>query len=156
VTGASPPTRAPGTVHVRVPTALRPYTGGLPGLDVDLAVLGDLPTVAALLDSLAATHPDLERRVRDERGRLRRHVNLFLGPENVRDLDEQATRLAPGAELAIIPAVSGGQTDAQAWPARSRSSAVTALPSAWPFVAFMTWPTKKPVSLPRALSSPVT
>ena len=40
--------------------------------------------------------------------------------------------------------------------ARSRSRAVTALPSAWPLVAFMTWPTKNPVSLPRALSSPST
>src|SRR5690606_18390969 len=41
-------------------------------------------------------------------------------------------------------------------PARSRSRAVTALPSALPRVAFMTWPTKKPVSLPRVLSSPPT
>src|SRR4029453_1544089 len=40
--------------------------------------------------------------------------------------------------------------------ARSRRSAVTALPSAWPLVAFMTWPTKNPVSLPRTFSSPAT
>ncbi len=39
---------------------------------------------------------------------------------------------------------------------RSCSRAVTALPSAWPLLSFMTWPTKKPVSLPRFLSSPAT
>jgi sulfur-carrier protein len=97
-----------GAVHLRVPTALRPYAGGQSGLDVDLTAIGDPATVGALLDHLATTHPDLERRARDEQGRLRRHVNVFLGAANVRDLDEQGTRLVAGAELAVIPAVSGG------------------------------------------------
>jgi molybdopterin converting factor small subunit len=64
--------------------------------------------VRALLDHLAATLPDLERRVRDEQGALRRHVNVFVGTTNVRDLDEQATALGDGDEVAILPAVSGG------------------------------------------------
>jgi sulfur-carrier protein len=46
--------------------------------------------------------------VRDEQGTLRRHVNLFVGPTNIRDLDEQATTLRDGDEVAILPAVSGG------------------------------------------------
>ena len=95
-------------VQVRVPASLRGYTGGRPVVDVDVAALGDAPTVGALLDHLAAVHPDLERRVRDEQRRLRRHVNLFVGTENVRDLGEQGTPVAGGDEVAIIPAVSGG------------------------------------------------
>ena len=95
-------------VQVRVPASLRGYTGGRPVVDVDIAALGGDPTVGTLLDHLAAVHPDLERRVRDEQRRLRRHVNVFVGTENVRDLGEQDTAVAGGDEVAIIPAVSGG------------------------------------------------
>lgn len=105
MTPAGPPGAA---IHVRVPTSLRGYAGGKPGVDVDRAALGDTPTVGALLDHLADTHPDLERRVRDEQRRLRRHVNVFLGDDNVRDLAEQDTFLPTGVDVAIIPAVSGG------------------------------------------------
>ena len=61
-----------------------------------------------MLDALAAEHPALERRVRDEQGRTRLHVNLFVGADNVRDLDGPATPIHAGQELSIIPAVSGG------------------------------------------------
>lgn len=95
-------------VQVRVPASLRGYTGGRPVVDVDIAALGGAPTVGTLLDHLATVHPDLERRVRDEQRRLRRHVNVFVGTENVRDLREQGTPVTGGDEVAIIPAVSGG------------------------------------------------
>jgi sulfur-carrier protein len=100
---------APGpAIRVRVPASLRSYAGGKPGVDIDRAALGDTPTVGALLDHLAGTHPDLERRVRDEQRRLRRHVNVFLGDDNIRDLAEQDTFLPADVDVAIIPAVSGG------------------------------------------------
>lgn len=101
-------TPGPGAVHLRVPASLRTYAGGSPALEVDLGELGEKPTIRALLDHLATTRPDLERRIRDEQGRLRRHVNLFLGNDNVRDLSEQDTPLAAGVEVAVMPAVSGG------------------------------------------------
>jgi MoaD family protein len=93
------------TVAVRVPTALRPYVGGQSVVEAEAR---DGATVGSVLDALAAAHPDLERRVRDEQGDLRPHVNLFVGTENIRDLDGLATPLTPGAELTILPAVSGG------------------------------------------------
>ena len=100
---------APGpAIRVRVPASLRSYAGGKPGVDIDRAALGDTPTVGALLDHLAGIHPDLERRVRDEQRRLRRHVNVFLGDDNIRDLAEQDTFLRACVDVAIIPAVSGG------------------------------------------------
>jgi molybdopterin synthase sulfur carrier subunit len=94
------------TVAVRVPGALRPWAGGQPVVHVETA---DAPTVRAVLDRLAAGYPDLERRVRDEQGRVRVHVNVFVGPENVRDLDGLDTEVPAGAELTILPAVSGGR-----------------------------------------------
>ena len=61
-----------------------------------------------MLDLLAKAYPALERRVRDERGRTRVHVNLFVGDDNIRDLDGTDTEIPAGTDLSIIPAVSGG------------------------------------------------
>jgi sulfur-carrier protein len=93
-------------VRLRVPAALRELCAG------QAVVVLDVPrqpsTVGDLLDVLAAVHPALERRVRDERGRPRRHVNVFVGDANVRDLDGLGTALPEGCEVFIVPAVSGG------------------------------------------------
>jgi molybdopterin converting factor small subunit len=94
-------------VKVRVPSQLRQLVGGAATIVVD-AGAPDSATVAAVLDALAVDHPALERRVRDELGRTRVHVNLFVGPDNVRDLDGPTTAIRPGQELSIIPAISGG------------------------------------------------
>jgi sulfur-carrier protein len=96
-------------VRVRVPSQLRGLVGNSSAVTVDVGdeVSGSV-TVAAVLDALAAEHPALERRVRDERGETRVHVNLFVGDDNARDLDGLATPIPPGAELSIIPAISGG------------------------------------------------
>ena len=105
-------------VLVRVPTQLRSLADG--AVCVTIEVAGDapsvgatpcvagVPTVGAVLDALAAVHPALERRVRDELGRTRGHVNLFVGSDNVRDLDGLDTLIPPGTEVSIIPAISGG------------------------------------------------
>jgi len=92
-------------VIVRVPTPLRNVVEDAAQLDVELA---DGATVGALLDQLGTEWPALERRIRDEQRRLRQHVNVFVGADNVRDLDEQATHLADGAEVSVIGAISGG------------------------------------------------
>ena len=94
------------TVTVRVPAALRPFADHQAVLELEVSAGAD---VAALLDRLAGEFPALERRVRDERGRLRPHVNLFAGDTNIRDLDQLATALSDGGELVILPAVSGGR-----------------------------------------------
>ncbi len=102
-------------VRVRVPTALRELVAGSQTVVVDVASGtasadpdGDPVTVGSVLDALAVEYPALERRVRDELGRTRVHVNLFVGADNVKDLDGLSTQIAPGGELSIIPAISGG------------------------------------------------
>lgn len=92
---------------MRIPSPLRELCGGAHAVAVPVPVTGPV-TVGALLDVLAASHPALERRVRDELGRVRVHVNLFVGPDNIRDLGGVATAVPPGAEVTIIAAVSGG------------------------------------------------
>jgi molybdopterin converting factor small subunit len=107
-------------VRVRVPTALRDLVAGQQSVVIDVddggatgpPGSGDAPrdavTVASALDALAIEYPALERRVRDELGRPRVHVNLFVGADNVRDLDGLTTPITQGDDLSIIPAVSGG------------------------------------------------
>ena len=92
-------------VALRVPAALRDFAEGRAVLDLELGAGAD---VGALLDELAVAFPALERRIRDEQGRLRRHVNVFVGGFNIRDLEALATPLAEGSEVVVLPAVSGG------------------------------------------------
>ncbi len=79
------------TVSVRLPAPLRPVAGGQAVLQVEVDGSAD---VAALLDRLAESHPALERRLRDEQGRLRPHVNVFVGPDNIRDLAQLGTTVS--------------------------------------------------------------
>jgi molybdopterin synthase sulfur carrier subunit len=65
-------------------------------------------TIGSVLDAVAVANPAIGRRVRDEAGTLRRHVNVFVGPDNTRDLDGVDTVVPEGAEVALLPAVSGG------------------------------------------------
>ncbi|MDQ1401495.1 MAG: sulfur-carrier protein [Acidimicrobiaceae bacterium] len=92
-------------VQLRVPAALRELGGGHATHALDL---GDGATVADLLDAVGADYPALERRIRDEQGVVRPHVNIFVGDENVRTLNGAATVLPGGAEVSILPAISGG------------------------------------------------
>jgi molybdopterin synthase sulfur carrier subunit len=92
-------------VQVRLPGALRPYADGRAELSVELP---EGATVGTLLDRLAAVAPALERRLRDERGGLRRYVNVYLDGDDVRGSGLLATPLHDGAQLLVVPAVAGG------------------------------------------------
>jgi len=92
-------------VVVRLASPLRPFAGGADRLELELP---PPITVRAVLDAVAADHPAIGRRVRDEAGTLRRHVNVFVGADNARDLDDSDTLVPEGTEVAVLPAVSGG------------------------------------------------
>jgi molybdopterin converting factor small subunit len=92
-------------VIVRLAAALRQHADGATAVALEVS---ERPTVAAVLDALASAHPAVGRRVRDEGGILRRHVNVFIGSDNARDLDGVDTVVPEGVEVAVLPAVSGG------------------------------------------------
>lgn len=95
-------------VRVRLAPVLASLAGGESKVDLDLA---DTATVGDVLATLATRHPAVGRRVRDEQDAVRRHVNVFVGPDNIRDLTGQDTPVTDGVEVTILPAISGG-TDA--------------------------------------------
>ena len=93
------------SVVVRLASGLRTHAGGASHVELDLAP--PVP-VGVVLDALAAAHPAVGRRIRDEEGTLRSHVNVFVGPDNVRDTNAMDTIVPEGAEVAVLAAVSGG------------------------------------------------
>ena len=90
------------TVTIHVPGALRTYCGGAEQLQTSAR------TVRAALDELERLQLALYRNVCDETGAVRRHLNVFVNADNVRDLSGVDTKLSPGDVLTILPAVSGG------------------------------------------------
>jgi sulfur-carrier protein len=90
------------SVHVRVPTVLRTYTGGAKEVSADGSTVGE---VFAALDT---AHPGIRDRVVDEQGQLRRFVNVYVDNEDVRFADGLATPVADGTKVSIIPSVAGG------------------------------------------------
>jgi sulfur-carrier protein len=65
-------------------------------------------TVRELIAELERRHPGLAHYLVDETGRLRRHVNLFVGEEPVRDRASLSDALTPDSRVFILQALSGG------------------------------------------------
>ncbi|MDR0360790.1 MAG: MoaD/ThiS family protein [bacterium] len=87
----------------RIPGPLRSLSGGSPTVDVQASNL------RGAIDELDRLHPGFKGRLLDDSGQPRQFVNLFVNDEDVRlgkGLDAQVT---DGDEIAIVPAVAGGQ-----------------------------------------------
>ena len=92
------------SVQVLLPGVLASLAGGAKHLEVQPA--GD--TLADLLDALAAQHPMLCRRIRDETGQVRRFVNVYVDGDDVRYQGGLGTPVRDGAEVQVLPSVAGG------------------------------------------------
>jgi molybdopterin synthase sulfur carrier subunit len=90
------------SVHVRVPTPLRRFTGGAEEVNANGA------TVAALVNDLEKNHPGIKERICDEEGKVRRFVNIFVNGDDIRFLNNLDTVIKDGDEVSIVPAIAGG------------------------------------------------
>jgi len=90
------------SVSVRIPTILRTYTGG----ESEVTAEGD--TLAAVLDDLDSNFNGIKGRILDEGGELRRFVNVYVGNDDVRFLENLETKTPDGTQISVIPAVAGG------------------------------------------------
>ena len=90
------------TITIHVPGPLRIYCAGAAQLSIPAA------TVRGALEGLEQSQSALYRNICDETGKVRRHLNVFVNSDNVRDLDGVDTMLTPGDVVTILPAVSGG------------------------------------------------
>jgi sulfur-carrier protein len=89
-------------VNVRIPTPLRKLTADKETVQTSGT------TIQAIVDDLEKQYPGLKERLCDERGELRRFVNIYLNDEDIRFAQGKATPVKDGDEISIIPAIAGG------------------------------------------------
>ena len=90
-------------ISILIPTALRGYAGGNAKVSVEAATAGQA------LDALTTAHPGLANHLRTPDGKLRSFVNVYLGEDDIRHLQKDATPLLDGAVLTIVPSIAGGK-----------------------------------------------
>ena len=90
------------SVLVRIPTPLRPLANG----QNEVQLAGG--NVREILENLVNSYPGIRERLMDEKGEVRRFINIYVNEEDIRFLDGTQTRIKDGDELSIIPAIAGG------------------------------------------------
>jgi molybdopterin converting factor small subunit len=88
---------------VRIPTPLRPFTGGADEVPVEGSTVGDA------LHDLASRHHGILQRVLDDDGRVRGFVNIYVGDRNIKALGGLQATLGDTEIISIVPAVAGGR-----------------------------------------------
>ena len=87
---------------VRIPTPLRKLTNNEELVEIDAATIGDAIT------ELQSRYPGIGERLVDDKGEVRRFVNVYVNEEDIRFLKNRETPLKDGDEISIIPAIAGG------------------------------------------------
>ena len=91
-------------VRFLIPSPLRLFTDGESAVSLDVSPV----TVEEALRALWARYPGVRDRVVTERGEVREYINIFVGDENIRDLEGLGTSVSEGCEIMIVPSVAGG------------------------------------------------
>jgi len=89
-------------VTVPILGVLRPYCDGRSEISLPAG------SVREVLAELERGYPALYRNICDERGAVRRHLNVFVNSSHMRDLEGLDTALVAGDVVTFLPAVSGG------------------------------------------------
>ena len=87
---------------IRIPTPLRKLTNNEEIVEVTAATIGEA------IAELQARYPGIRERLVDDKGDVRRFVNVYVNEEDIRFLKNQQTPLKDGDEVSIIPAIAGG------------------------------------------------
>jgi molybdopterin synthase sulfur carrier subunit len=91
------------SVVVRIPTTLRPLSGGASTVTVKGATLREV------LAALESSHSGFAAKLLDGDGNLHKFVNVFVADDDVRYLSGLDTPVASGQTVSIVPAVAGGR-----------------------------------------------
>ncbi|MFI5353050.1 MAG: ubiquitin-like small modifier protein 1 [Candidatus Binatales bacterium] len=91
------------SVRVRVPTPLRKFTAG----SEEVAAAGE--SIRSVIEDLERNHPGMRERLLDDKGEVRRFVNIYLNGDDIRFLDQLNSRVKDGDDISIVPAIAGGR-----------------------------------------------
>ena len=92
------------TVRVVIPRALAEFAGGRTELSVEVSGA----TVREVVSAIGAAYPALARRIVDETGELRRHVNVYVGLEECRRVGGLDAVVPDGVDVSVIGSIAGG------------------------------------------------
>jgi molybdopterin synthase sulfur carrier subunit len=87
---------------LRIPTPLRAYTNG----QSDVTVKGS--NISEALSDLTTQYPTIKPHLFNDAGELRPFVNLFVGENNIKDLQGVNTPVKDGEKIMLIPSIAGG------------------------------------------------
>jgi len=90
---------------VIIPTPLRKFTNNTARLQVSAGTIKDT------VQELTVNFPDLKKHLLDEGGNIRSYVNIFVGNDDIRDLQQEKTAVKEDAVISIVPAIAGGAPD---------------------------------------------
>ncbi|MEO5582349.1 MAG: MoaD/ThiS family protein [Saprospiraceae bacterium] len=85
-----------------IPTPLRKFTSNLATVAVKEG------TVLESIKDLTKQYPELDKHLFNEEQQLRGFVRIFLGEDDIEDLEGNATAVSQGDTISIIPAIAGG------------------------------------------------
>ena len=85
-----------------IPTPLRKFTNNTAKLNVQ----GH--TIAQTVNELTVNFPDLKKHLLDDTGQIRSFVNIFVGNDDIRDLEQGNTVVKQDSVISIVPAIAGG------------------------------------------------
>jgi molybdopterin converting factor small subunit len=88
---------------ILIPTPLRQFTGGADTVEATGATVGEL------LGALTTAHPGLKKNLYNDEGKLRSFVNVYVNDEDIRYMSKEATDVAAGDTVSIIPSIAGGR-----------------------------------------------
>jgi molybdopterin synthase sulfur carrier subunit len=89
------------SVTVSIPSAFRRHTEGLDHFEASAA------NISELLDALGQRFPELKPHLRDEQGKVRRFLNIYVNDEDIRFLAKDY-KFADGDEVTLVPSIAGG------------------------------------------------
>jgi len=87
---------------VIIPTPLRKFTNNTAKLNIDAN------NVNGVVGELTHNFPELKKHLLDEQGRLRTFVNVFVGDDDIRNLQQEQTPVKEDTVISIVPAIAGG------------------------------------------------
>ena len=85
-----------------IPTPLRKFTGN----SSKVTVAGS--SVQQALQELTDKFPDLKKHLFDTEEKVRPFINIFVGEDDIRNLEQQETTVAEASVISIVPAIAGG------------------------------------------------
>jgi molybdopterin converting factor small subunit len=92
------------SVTFNIPVPLREFTEGHTKVEIE----DSSEILADALSALWILYPGLRDRIATEQGTIREHINIFIGDEDARFTGGLTTPISGGAEISIVPAISGG------------------------------------------------